>query len=220
MGDAPWARRAGWGLIAAATLALVFVAGWLHPVGDYYGETDFYGGYVEGAKLFQAGRPDPSRYGVIGPVYDALLALVGWVTRDLFAAGKWIAVASAFAAWALWRGLVAARLGNGTALWATAFFVSNPIFFQSGYSVSSHATAVALQIASLAALLRASGTRGLVLSGLLAAAAGLVRYPGLLLLPAAWLILWFLERPAGYSRRRATALHLAGFLLIALPWTV
>lgn len=215
----PWARRAGRITIAAGLLALLVVAGWHHPVGDYRGETDFYGGYVEGARAFQAGRLDPARYGVVGPLYDALLGLVAWAVRDFFVAGKLIAIASVAGTWILWRRLVASRLGDVAAFWATAFLVVNPVLLQSGYSVVSHGTGVFLQVASLALLLGASGASGLLLSGALAAAAALVRYPGLVLLPAAWLVLGLDERRAGASRVRSALIHLAGFLLVAGPWT-
>src|SRR5262245_46378174 len=58
---------AGWTLLAVYAAALLWVAFRLHVVGDYYTESDFYGGYAEGARLFQQGRPDPSRYPVVGP---------------------------------------------------------------------------------------------------------------------------------------------------------
>ena len=145
---APWARVAGWWVIAAGALALAVVAGFYHPVGDYVGETDFYGGYVEGAKLFQAGHLDPARYAVVGPVFDILLGLLAWPARDFFVAAKLIAIVSAVVTWVLWRGLVAARLGDGVAFWSTAFLVANPVFFQCGYSAMSHGTAVCLQVAT------------------------------------------------------------------------
>ena len=43
-------------------MAFAFV---LHPVGDYYAESDFYGGYAAGARLIQSGHLDPSRYPVV-----------------------------------------------------------------------------------------------------------------------------------------------------------
>src|SRR5258706_10597996 len=47
-----------------------------HRIGDYFTETDFYGGYADGARALQRGQLDPARYGVVGPVYDVALALV------------------------------------------------------------------------------------------------------------------------------------------------
>ena len=94
----PWPDRAGAAIIALATATLLGVALFLHPVGDYYAESDFYGGYAAGARQVQHGILDPHRYVVVGPVYEVALALLGGLTRDLFLAGKLISVAAAAAA--------------------------------------------------------------------------------------------------------------------------
>jgi len=48
-------------------LALVALALGPHRIGDYYTESDFYGGYAPGALQIQAGHLDAGRYGVVGP---------------------------------------------------------------------------------------------------------------------------------------------------------
>src|SRR5207249_2116284 len=81
-------------LLGVALLAMVFGP---HRVGDYFTETDFYGGYAEGARAIQHGHLDPARYGVVGPVYDLALALAGSAVRDLFLAAELLSLLSAVA---------------------------------------------------------------------------------------------------------------------------
>src|SRR5690348_7423854 len=76
-----WAAPAGWALVGLVGIALVIVAFAFHPIGDDYAESDFYGGYAQGARLLQLGHLDAARYGVVGPVYEAALALLGFATR-------------------------------------------------------------------------------------------------------------------------------------------
>src|SRR5262245_63404299 len=82
--------------------ALLVVALGPHRIGDYSTETDFYGGYAQGARLIQHGRIIPTRYGVVGPGYEAALALVGLIVRNLFTAAELISIVSALAVVLLW----------------------------------------------------------------------------------------------------------------------
>src|SRR5438128_4413883 len=59
------------GVLLTAWLAIVWGP---HRIGDYWAESDFYGGYVEGARAILRGQLDPSRYSVVGPVYEIVLA--------------------------------------------------------------------------------------------------------------------------------------------------
>src|SRR5215475_10454788 len=71
-----WALRLAWILLALFGIALLVIALGPHKVGDNFAETDFYGGYADGARALQRGRLDPARYGVVGPGYEVALALV------------------------------------------------------------------------------------------------------------------------------------------------
>src|SRR5215204_6594425 len=78
----PRALRPAIVLLFACTVTPVLLL--LHPVGDYFVETDFYGGYAPGVRaLFDHGL-DPARYGVVGPVYELLLGLLSLTQLDLF----------------------------------------------------------------------------------------------------------------------------------------
>ena len=209
---------AGWAVIGVAALALAWIAFRLHVVGDYYTESDFYGGYAGGARLFQHGHPDPSRYAVVGPVYDAALALMGFVVRDLFTAARLIAVASAVGTLILWRWLLLRRAGAGIAFWTTAFLAANPVFLRYGYSSTTDMLALVLQAAAFHAMLGSEGRFAPARAGAFAALATLTRYNSIVLLPAGILSVLWLAPPAGTSRGRALLLLLAGFVVVAAPW--
>ena len=213
-----WADAAAWSVIAIAGLVLAWIAFRLHVVGDYYTESDFYGAYADGARLIQAGRPDPSRYGVVGPGFDAAVALIGLVVRDLFTAAKLVATASAVATLVLWRAILRRRVGAVAALWGTALLAVNPLFVRYGYSSTTDMLAVVLQAASLHALLASDGRLAPLRAGVFAALATLTRYNAIYLVPAAFIAYAWLGAGVGPGRRRAIAAWMAGFAVVAAPW--
>ena len=215
-----WVGVAAWALAAATGIALLAIALGPHRIGDYYTESDFYGGYAEGARLIHHGRLDPARYGVIGPGYEVVLALFAFVTRDLFVAATGISIGSAVSALLLWFGLLRRRAGALLALVTIAFLAANPTFFRYGYSVTTDMLAFFLEAAALFAMLAMRGARAPLLAGVLSALAALTRYSAIALLPGAVLCYLWLDQPAGQSRRRALALYLVGFAIVAVPWLV
>src|SRR5262249_5241519 len=120
--EAKWLR--GLAVALAATLGAALLAMVLgpHRIGDYFTETDFYGGYAEGARLIQHGRLDPSRYSVVGPGYEVALALAGFVARDLFVAAEWLSLIATVATVLLLFDLLARRAGERVALLAALVF--------------------------------------------------------------------------------------------------
>ena len=213
-----WTARATWGVIAAVGAILMWVALARHPVGDYYTESDFYGGYAEGARLLQHGRVEPSRYLVVGPGYEVALALAGWVARDLFVAAKLLSVASAIATLALWSFVARRRTGAAAGFWLPALLAVTPTFVRYAYSATTDMLATALSAGAIALVLGARGRRAPLAAGAVTALAALTRYSAAALVPAALLCYAGLAAPAGLSRRRACALYLAGFAAIAAPW--
>ena len=211
-------ERSTWAVIAAAGAVLLWFALARHPVGDYYTESDFYGGYVDGARLLQHGRVDPSRYGVVGPGYEVALALAGFVARDLFLAARLLSVAAACATLALWSFVVRRRAGAAAGLWTAALLAVNPTFVRYSYSATTDMLAVALQAGAVALMLGARGRRAPLAAGAVSVLAALTRYSALALVPAALLCYAWLAVPEGLTRRRACALYLAGFAVIAAPW--
>ncbi len=221
-----WLTPAALALVAAYGVAVLAMGLGPHRVGDVFTETDFYGSYGPGARALQEGRLDPSRYGVVGPLFELLLAAVGFVVRDLFLAAELIAATSMTAALAFWWSLVRRRAGAGVALLTVLFLASNAQFFRYGWSATTDAPALALQVAALWALLgsapreggRPSGRR-LLAAGLLTGLAFLTRYNSVALLPAALaaIALGWAGVPAG-ARLRAALVFTGGFLLPVAPW--
>jgi tetratricopeptide (TPR) repeat protein len=209
--------RIGWILLALFGVALLAVALGPHKVGDNFAETDFYGGYAEGARALQHGHLDPARYGVVGPGYEVALALLGLVVPDLLLAAELLSVLSILLGAALWMRLLAARADARLALAASLFIVTNATFFRYGYSATNDSLAFALMAASLFWLLARPGRRAAILAGLLGGLAFLTRYNAVVLLPAGLVALLAGGTPQA-ERRRAALLFAAGFLAPILPW--
>jgi hypothetical protein len=215
----PWFSGLAYGVIAALAVALLATIFGPHRIGDYYTETDFYGGYAEGARLVQHGQLVPSRYGVVGPGFEIVLALVGFVVRDLFRAAQLIAASATTATALLWflllRRLKDARLG----LFATLFLVTNAVLFRYGSAATTDALALALQAAALWLMFARPGSRGTVAAGLVSALAVLTRYSAAYLLPVGLLVI--AARSAAAGRRGPGALRFAaGLALPIVPWVL
>jgi tetratricopeptide (TPR) repeat protein len=216
----PWLDRAAWALVAAFGAVLLAIVLGPHRVGDVFTETDFYGSYGLGARALQAGHLNPSRYGVVGPVHEISLALVGFVVRDLFLAAELLSAASALVALLLWHRIARARAGALPALLAVAFLAANAQFLRYGYAATTDALALAVQAGALALLLTGEPTaRRVFAAGALAGLAFLTRYNAVALLPAGALalVLGWAGAPGG-RRLRGALLFAAGWLAPVLPW--
>ena len=208
--------RAAWVLAGVLLLAWQAIVFGPHRIGDYWAESDFYGGYVQGAREILKGHLDPARYSVVGPVYEIALALVDLLVRDWFLAGQLLSVAASLATLALWFRLLSRPAGALLGLVAALFLAANPYFFRYGYSATTDALAVALQAGALCLTFTARSRKAAVLSGLLAALAFLTRYNGAVLLPVLLLACWLDRDPK--ERGRAMLLTLAGFAAPVALW--
>ena len=202
--------------LAAALLAMALGP---HRIGDYFTETDFYGGYAEGARALQHGRLDPSRYGVVGPGYEVALALVGLPVRDLLLAAELLSVFSVVAGLLLWVRLIARRADPRLAFAASLFLATNGTLFRYGYSATTDAFAWALQALALEVLLTRAKPGAAWLAGAVAAGAFLTRYSAIYLLPAGLVAL--LAGGTGHPRRGGAAWRFAaGFTALVVPWVL
>lgn len=221
--DWPWLGWASWAVVAAYAVAALTMALGPHTVGDVFTETDFYGSYGPGARALLQGHLNPARYGVVGPMFEFMLAGLGLVIHDLFDAAEWLAVASMIATLVFWRSILVRRTNPAVALVALVFLASNAQFFRYGWSVTTDAPALALQSASLWALFgartpAASGRR-VALAGGLAGLAFLTRYNSIALLPGGLLALALGWDGAERGTRLRRALAFAvGFAGPVAPW--
>src|SRR5262245_416854 len=190
-----------------------------HRIGDVFAESDFYGGYVDGARALLHGHLDPSRYGVVGPGYEVALALLGIVLPNLFLAAELLSAAGMVTALALWIRILHRRVDPRLALIAALFLATNATFFRYGYSVTNDALAFALQAGALTALLLGATNRSALIAGVLAALAFLTRYNAVALVPAG-LVAMLAGGTLHADRRRASLVFVAGFAALVVPWVV
>jgi tetratricopeptide repeat protein/dolichyl-phosphate-mannose-protein mannosyltransferase len=212
-----WGRIAGVAVVVVAAVLAAWMALGVHVVGDYYAESDFYGGYADGARLIRQGHVDPARYPVVGPGFDAAVAAASLAVRDRYTAAKLVSVASAIGALALWLALLTRRLGPWAAAWSVTFLAAIPVFGRYAYSASTDMLCAFLQAACAFALLGSSAPWGPAAAGVLAALATLTRYNSAVLLPAGIVCLAFAS-PTGRRRGLAVAAFVVGFLVVAGPW--
>jgi hypothetical protein len=217
---AAWAPAAAYAVIALFAIALAVMVAGPHRVGDVFAETDFYGGYGPGARTLQQGHLDASRYGVVGPVFEMTLALLGFLVRDLFLTAELISLAATTATLWLWWRIVRERAGDLAGLLATLLLAANGQLFRYGYAATTDALAMALQALALALLLtgRPDARRHLA-AGLVAGLSFLTRYNAVVLLPAGvlMLLLGATETPAP-GRRGAAIRFAAAFLAPVTVW--
>ena len=210
-------RALVWAVAGALGALLIAIILGPHKVGDYFTETDFYGAYAAGAQALRAGHLDPSRYGVIGPLYEMVLAMVGLVVPDLFVAAELISIGSALAAVLLLARLLQHRANARLALAAVLFLATNGTFVRYGFSATTDALALALEFGALCVLMTAGSTRAAAVAGLIAALAFLTRYSNVVLLPAGLLAIAL--GGTRLARRPASALVFTlGFAAPVLPW--
>jgi 4-amino-4-deoxy-L-arabinose transferase-like glycosyltransferase len=205
---------------SVAALYLVAVTAMIlgpHRIGDIFAETDFYGGYAEGARALLHGKVDPSRYGVVGPGYEWALALVGALIPNLFLGAELLSATAMVTGLLLWTHLFTRRAGPRLAALAALFLAVNPTFFRYGYSVTNDALAFALQAGAMTVLLVGAGLLSALGAGALAALAFLTRYNAAVLLPVGIIALLAGGAPRT-EPRRSTLAFLAGFALVSAPW--
>lgn len=208
-----------WALGAIVAAGLLVMALGPHVVGDYFTETDFYGAYAEGARMIQQGHLSPARYAVVGPVFEVTLAVVGFAVPNLLLAAELIAIAATVATLLLWFHLLRRLADVRIAFAAALFMAANAFFFRYGYAATTDALAIALQAASLFALLTATRMRGAAIAGLLAGLAFLTRYNAVYLLPAG-IVVALAGGTRFPARGRAALLVAAGFALPVVPWVI
>lgn len=212
-------ERAAVAVAIALGAVLLYVALGPHRVGDYFTETDFYGGYSVGARALQHGHIDPSRYGVVGPGYEVALAVTGFMFRDMFLAAELLSVLAVAAGVWWWFRLLSRRANARLALVAVLFLATNGTLFRYGYSATTDALAFALQALALMLLLAYERPRAALLAGLCAGLAFLTRYSAAYLLPAGLLAIL-----AGGTLQRqrviSTLQFAAGFAAPVVPWVL
>lgn len=217
-------RARAWITAGAVTLLAVtalhaWIAFRLHPVGDHYSESDFYGGYAAGAEALAQGRFDPARYGIVGPLLEVTLAPAVRLGVEPFAAARAISVLSALAVMGFLWATIARRFGGAAALCSLLLLAATPAFTRHAYSAGTDMLALGFEAGALWALLGTPGRPRAGPAGLLGALSTLTRYSGLHLLPAGLAVLAFVPVERG-TRPRAVRRFAMGFLVPLAAWSL
>jgi hypothetical protein len=193
-----------------------------HIIGDYNVETDFYWSYVPQARhILEGALPIEDFH---GPVYPLVLALISWVTSDLFHAGVILStLAAAFSLYLIFE-LLRKLFRPDIALLGFFFVAVNTTFVRYSYTAGTDMLFMAFVTASTYYLLREETLRwtNIGLAALFAAIGYLTRYNGLSAavgVPAAII----LANPFQQSMRervKASGIFLAAFILFISPWGV
>ena len=220
-----WPDRAPAGLrlwiVLCFALAVTPVILWVHPVGDYFVETDFYGGYAPGVRALFAGGLDPARYGVVGPVYELVLGFLSLTRLDLFRLAQFLSLASTVGAIALASGWIERRFGRGAGWISALLIATNPTVVRYAYSASTDALFVLLLTAAFGLTFpRVAARPTLFLAGIVAGFATLTRYTGIVVVPLGLAApLWpGKANPWSGQRVRSALVFALGVLLVLGPW--
>lgn len=212
--------------VVLGVILYTLLVGWFswqnYPIGETRSvENDFFAWYVPNAeKILHGDGFNLKEYRYNPPGYSIALALVGALTRNLFAAGKVISLcASALALlslYAIWRKMLPGDL----ACWAVLATAVNPWFIHSSYYVGTDMLFMALSCLTVSTLLSPHPCRA-ALAGILTGLAYWVRYNGLFLIPAGILAVYFLDGETSVRQRRLRiGVYLSAFAVTVLPWHV
>lgn len=191
-----------------------------HPLGAYWTETDFYHFYGPDAKRIASGQFPENPYQ--GPGFPALVALVAKLTGDVFSAGKWISVVSATLVVALTFLLFSRLFSYWIGLGAAALVPVSAQVPQFAICATTDALFLMLSLATLVCFLddRLGVRWRVLLGGILAGLAYLVRYNGIFLIATmvVGIIVVNLFSIDWRGRVKLTLLILGTFLITASPW--
>jgi 4-amino-4-deoxy-L-arabinose transferase-like glycosyltransferase len=164
---------------------------------------------------------DPTRYAVVGPVYELVLGLLSLTRLDLYRLAQFLSLAATAGGLLLFSGWMERRFGRGAG-WITALLgATNPTVFRYAYTAGTDALFGFLLVAAFVLLFpRTPRLTAITLAGLVAGLATLTRYTGIVMVPLGVIAtLWpFAGNPWAGKRLRACAAFLLGVLLVFLPW--
>jgi hypothetical protein len=207
--------------LAAAYGAVMLVIGLTsHTVGDYNVETDFFWNYVPEAKLILRGVVTID--GFRGPGYPILLALVSLVVRNYFIAGIIISTAAAALTLGLTYTLLRKLIGGDKAFFVALAVAVNGTFIVYTYTAGTDMAFTAVMTASAYFFMRGEERRyrDLIFAGLLAGAAYLMRYNGIVAVGvfAVGILLFNIYRLSWKDRMISAGVLVGAFIVTILPY--
>lgn len=200
--------------LVVGTLSFIF-----HTVGDYGIETDFFWGYVPGAKGFLQGIIPMDAFR--GPLYPIVLGVFGFLIGDFFKAGIFIGVLSASAVIYVTFELLKKITTPALAFFVTMLVAVNPVFVQYSYSAGTDMFFNALAALTIYFFLNKSefGYRQIILAGLFGGLSYLTRYNGIFLLSFI-VVIFFVNywKISWLGRFKAAAVFIIVFVVTFSPW--
>ncbi len=192
-----------------------------HTVGDYGIETDFFWGYVPGARGFLQGIIPMDAFR--GPLYPMVLGVAGYLFGDFFKAGIFIGVISAAVVVYVTFELIKKIFSAKTAFFVTLLLAVNQVFIQYSYSAGTDMFFNALAALTIFFFLSKSefNYRQVVLAGFFGGLSYLTRYNGIFLLSfiIVILVINFWQLP-WLKRLKASAIFAVTFFITFSPWGI
>jgi hypothetical protein len=215
-------RFAGLGIAGLYFVVMLLISLQYHVVGDYNVETDFYWSYVPQARHILEGAVPIEDFH--GPAYPMVLAVISFITRDLFHAGVVLSTLAAALSLLLIFELVKKLFRPDIALFAVLLVAVNTTFVRYSYTAGTDMLFMAFITASTFFLLREEQLRwsNIAFSALFAAIGYLTRYNGLSAVvgvPAALIIANPFQQTMR-DRLKASAVFAGVFFLAIAPWGV
>jgi len=212
----PWIP---WIIGGLYSIVMAYITFRYHTVGGLDVETDFYAELYPQARKLVEGQFSPLNYGAKGPVYSILLAASYGIVRDYFIAGQVLNLFSSGVFIAALYYLIKQVFNSLTALLTVLFVISNYMFQNFTYQVSSDMPFMAFCVLSMLFLIRKGGTRGLILSSLFGILAFLTRYNGVFIALGSVLYLSFEQIPFR-ERLKKIGIWAGIFFIAGLPWFI
>jgi len=207
-------------IIAAVYFVFVGLISFIfHKVGDYGIETDFFWGYVPSAKKFLAGEIPMDAFR--GPLYPMILAIFGFILRDFFHAGIFIAVLSASTLVYITFELLKKIFSPLVSFFVTVLLTINPVFIQFSYSSGTDMFFNALAALTLFFFFKDKelNYKNLILAAIFGGLSYLTRYNGIFLTSFIFVILFVNSWNMSWiDRIKASLVFAAIFLITFSPW--
>lgn len=207
-------------IIAAVYFVFVGLISFIfHTVGDYGIETDFFWGYVPGAKKILSGNIPMDAFR--GPLYPMVLAIFGFILGDFFNAGILIAVISASVVVYVTYELLKKIFSPLVSFFVTVLLAVNPVFIQYSYSAGTDMFFNALAALTLFFFFKNKelNYKNLILAAIFGGLSYLTRYNGIFLASFMFVILFVNSWNISWVNRiKASIIFSAVFLITFSPW--
>ncbi len=205
---------AGIYLVVVGLISFIF-----HKVGDYGIETDFFWGYVPGAKKFLSGEIPMDAFR--GPLYPIILGIFGFILGDFFHAGILVAIISASVVVYVTHEMLKKIFTPAISFFVTILLAVNPVFIQYSYSAGTDMFFNALAALTLYFFFKNKelNKKNIIIAALIGGLSYLTRYNGIFLTSFVVIILFVNYWKINWTERiKSSILFIAVFLITISPW--